>query len=303
MTPVQEVHLYLYPDLQNRVAEGRDGFLAAVLAVLQEAGLATHLHGDDAAELARARSRPGYALFRMIDPPHRNGLTFRKTYLPPFFHIETHARRWDWPVARARFDPDTVNPAKAARFVANWRHRLFGDAEPRRDGFVLVPLQGRLTRQRSFQTCAPVAMLETLLATDPRPVIATLHPRERYDDADRAALSRLVARHPRLTVQTGGTQALLPGCDYVVTQNSAVALHGFFLGKPAALFAGADFHHIAANAGMLGGAEAILAAPGLQPDFAAYLWWFFRDHAIDASRPDAKQAIAAALRRAGWPIP
>ena len=40
----------------------------------------------------------------------------------------------------------------------------------------------------------------------------------------------------------------------------------------------------------------------MAPDFAAYLWWFFRDHAIDDSRPDAGTRILQALTRGGWPV-
>ncbi|MBS0125775.1 hypothetical protein [Thetidibacter halocola] len=297
------VRIHLPPPVRARAEAGRDPFLSALGGVLEAAGLSVVLRDDGPADLVEAAHLPGPAIFRMIDPPHPDGVTFRRGYLGPFWHIEKHGRRWDWPVARAAFDPSEVNPPKAARFAGNWRHRLFGDAVAVDGGFILVPLQGRLLAQRSFQTCAPMAMLDAVLRHDPRPVVATLHPQETYSTPELDALRALAGVHPRLSVQTGGSDALLPRCSFVVTQNSSVALKGFLLDKPAVLFARIDFHHIGLRVTEIGAEAALAAASAHRPDFAAYLWWFFRRHAIDISRPDAAAQIAAALRRAGWVIP
>ncbi|EBA06378.1 hypothetical protein [Sagittula stellata] len=294
---------YLYPALRARLLAGRLPFLSTLRDLLEARGWDVHLHDDSPEELAAARDRPGYALVRMIEPPNPRGLTFRRTYFAPFWHIERSAERWTWPVARAEFDPDTVNPQKAARFLRNMRARHFADARITREGMVLVPLQGRLQEHRSFQSMSPLAMLEAVLAHDPaRRVHATLHPKERYSAAETDALDALQRRVPRLTVSLGGTAALLLACDYVATQNSSVAAAGYFLEKPAVLFGKIDFHHIAAKVHDLGAEAAIRQAPDMAPDFAAYLWWFFRDHAIDDSRPDAETRILEALRRGGWPV-
>ncbi|WP_425097588.1 hypothetical protein [Tropicibacter sp. S64] len=295
--------LYLYDDLRRRVEAGRRGFLTTVTALLRGEGWEVYLRPDTPEELAQARTRSGYSLVRMIAPSNPRGLTFRRTYFAPFWHIERSAERWDWPVARAAFDPSTVPPHKAQRFLATLRHRHFSDhAAPTREGFVLVPLQGRLLERRSFQACTPIQMLETLLQHDPkRHIHATLHPKEPYNPQDIAALDRLAAL-PRFSYGKGESERLLPACDYVATMNSSVALHGYVLEKPALLFGRIDFHHIAASVFDLGLGEAMSRAPVMRPDFAAYLWWFFRDKAIDDSRPDAPARIAAALRAGGWPI-
>lgn len=294
---------YLYPALRARLLAGRLPFLSTVRDVLQARGWEVHLHDDSPEELAAAPDRPGHALVRMIEPLNARGLTFRRTYFAPFWHIERSAERWTWPVALADFDPSTVNPQKAARFLSNMRARHFAGAQATREGMVLVPLQGRLLEQRSFQSMSPLAMLEAVLEHDTtRRVHATLHPKEHYETVETDALDALQRRFPRLAVTLGGTGALLPACDYVATQNSSVALSGYFLGKPAVLFGRIDFHHIAAKVHDLGPEEAIRQAPGMAPDFAAYLWWFFRDHAIDDSRPDAETRILQALRRGGWPV-
>ncbi|MEQ5869296.1 hypothetical protein J4E08_05215 [Sagittula sp. NFXS13] len=294
--------LHLYPDLIARVQTGKARFLCILIEVLRARGWQVELRPDTPGELAEAVTRPGYSLVRMISPPTARGLTFRRAYLAPFWNIERCAERWDWPVAQATFDPAQVNPRKAARLMGNLRHRHFPDVVTELGGYVLMPLQGRLLEQRSFQTMSPIAMIDTVLEHDSRPIRATLHPREVYSEAEMTALDALTRRFPRLTVSLGGSEALLPGCDYVATQNSAVAVKGYMLGKPAVMFGQSDVAHIAARVHDLGAAEALRQVQDMAPDFAAYLWWRLRDHAIDDSRPDADARIAKALCAGGWPV-
>lgn len=299
-----EPHLarfYLPAHKHAQLARGKGGIVRLILQVLTAQGWTVTLLPDDPETLATTARAEGRALVRMIAPPKPGDVTYRRTYFQRFWRIETRAERWLWPVAQARFDPKTVNPAKAARLAGNLRARHAPET-PRDDGFVLVPLQGMLSEQRSFQSMSPLAMLESLLEYEPRRIHATLHPRETYTPEDRAALDTLTRRFPRLTLSTGDTARLLPACSYIATQNSGTVMTGFLLHKPAVLFARIDFHHIAANVTDLGPAEAIRRAPDLRPDFDAYLWWFLRDHAIDETRPDAPARVTRALHAAGWPL-
>lgn len=300
-TDPRVARLYLPNHKHVQLSRGKGGIARLIRDVLTGQGFDVSLHRNTDADLDAAQHLPGYNVVRMVAPPKPGDVTYRRTYFPRFWRIETRAERWLWPVAKAKFDPTTINPAKAARLAANLRAR-HAPASPTDDNFVLVPLQGLLSEHRSFQTMSPLAMLDSLLQHDNRPIHATLHPRETYSDEDRAALAALAEQHPRLTVTTGGTDALLPRCSYVATQNSSVAMTGFLQHKPAVLFARSDFHHIAANVHDLGPAEAIRRAPDLRPDFDAYLWWFLRDNAIDDTRPDAPARVARALSAAGWPI-
>jgi hypothetical protein len=149
---------------------------------------------------------------------------------------------------------------------------------------------------------SPLAMVETVLARDTRPVVAALHPKEHYAPAELRALERLAEHHPRLTVEKGQMERFLPACAYVATQNSSAAFNGYFFEKPAVLFAQVDFHHIAANVPVLGVDGAFAALADNHPDYTAYLWWFWQEMSINAGRPQAEAQIAAAMRRAGWPI-
>jgi hypothetical protein len=168
---------------------------------------------------------------------------------------------------------------------------------------VYVPLQGKLTEQRSFQTASPVEMLETTLRLEPeRNVIATLHPKETYTNADHTALDRLQRTNPRLTVTNGHPGEFLLRCAYVVTQNSGVAFDGFFFDRPAILFAKIDFHHIGQSLTRMTAEEAFARVLSDRPDFAKYVHWFWQQNCINAGRDDAKGKIRARFQRLGWPI-
>lgn len=303
MSARNTVTFYLHPKLSRQAENGSQNFIAKVTEVLEGAGLKVAFDSDDQAARLRALVRPGRSLFLMQPPVNARGLTFRRTYLYPFWHIEKEAERWEWPVAKAAFDPDIVDARKASNFYRFWRTRLFDDApgEARRDGFVFVPLQGRLLEQRSFQYASPIQMLESVLEHDKRRQVAvTLHPNESYTPQEEAALTALSEKHPRLLVLTTGMTRYLQNCDYVVTQNSSVGFMGLFFGKPLVLFGKTDFHHIALNVGEMGAAEAIAAAPHHEPDYPSYLYWFLQMQAINAGRPEAKDKISKVLREHGW---
>lgn len=135
-----------------------------------------------------------------------------------------------------------------------------------------------------------------------QPVIATLHPNERYENAEIAALKKLEQAYDRLTVQTGGMEELLVGCDFIVTQNSSVAFNAYFFRKPSLLFRKTDFHHIAVQADINNLAAGFSKVQQIAPDYAAYIHWFWQRNSINAGRPEAEKKIAARLKRFGWPV-
>lgn len=297
-----DIAILLEQSLLDSARAGRHNFIALMMSVLSGAGHDLHLLPEGAAR----RDLPDHTLVHMTPPVGRHGLTFRRVHHYPFWRIETTERRWDWDVARTEFAAESVPPDQAARFQARWRKRIHDVAAlpPRNlDGHVYVPLQGRLTQHRSFQTMSPIAMIETVLRLDPdRRVIATLHPKETYGDEERQALHRLTAAHPRLSVDARSPAEHLASCAYVVTQNSAVAFDGFLFDRPAILFARSDFHHIALSLHGMSAEEAFARVADHRPPFAAYVHWFWQDQSINAGRPDAADWIAARFRSHGWPV-
>tara|TARA_R110002124_G_scaffold100168_6_gene246839 strand:+ start:5314 stop:6207 length:894 start_codon:yes stop_codon:yes gene_type:complete len=294
----QSVTLYLEDPLLRSARAGAHNFIAHLVAVLEQAGYRVHFAATE--EVA---SNDGLALTHMIPPPP-GGLTFRRVYHYPFWAIEPSAERWAWDVAKEAYSPDLVPKTEADKFYERWQKRLFPTAKAsRQNGFVYVPLQGRLLEHRSFQSCAPIDMLRATLNADPhRPVVAALHPKERYSDVEMEALTRLAHRSPMLTLRTGGMEDMLRDCDYIVTMNSAAAFNGMFFGKPSILFAKIDFHHVALHA-MPENLSAFDEVTHHAPDYPRYLWWFWQERAINAGRPDVREKIRAALRRGGWSLP
>ena len=280
---------------------GQHNFIGKIVNVLGRAGF------DVRYEAFGVRGVPegqGWSMSHIKTPPDGRGLCFRRVYHYPFWQIEQSAERWAWDVAQDVFAPDPAEAKQAAWFYGYWQKRLFGEAPSRtsKDGFVYVPLQGKLLDHRPFQICSPLDMVEHCLAQTSGPVITTLHPNERYERTERAALRKLEKTHPRLTVQTGGMENLLAGCDYVVTQNSSVAFNGYFFGKAALLFRKTDFHHIAVQADLDDLGAGFAAVQQVTPDYATYIHWFWQKNSINAGRPEAEEMIAARLRRLGWPV-
>ena len=302
MATENTVTFYLNPKMRRQAERGNQNFIHQVSSVLTAAGFETAYDTNDELGRLQALSRPGRSLFLMDDPVNARGLTLRKTYVGPFWHIEKQSERWKWPVALAQFDATKVNAAKAAAFYRRWNSKLFWGT-PKREGFVFIPLQGRLTTRRSFQFCSPIDMIKATLRHEPkRKIIATLHPNETYSKPEIDALAALTETHDRLSVQAGEADALLRDCDYIVTQNSSLGFQGYFLKKPLIIFGKIDFHHIALDVHKIGVGAAFAARLNHSPDYAAYLYWFLQKQAINAGRPETQAIIRDALRGHDWPV-
>ena len=294
--------LYMSSAACTAFAAGEPSIFSRLAEAFRSVGwrVAAREDGDTARQAAIAD--PDHAIFQMVEPPNRRALCLRRAYHYPFWRLENTNERWNFDVARAPFDPTSIDTAEARPFATRWRKRLWGDRVPTRDGFLLMPLQGRLADHRSFQSASPLAMIETTLAHDSRPLVATLHPGEAYSQAERDALQALASRYPRLTIANGTSDDLLAACDLVVTQNSSLAFKGYLMGKPAVLFAGCDFHHIGASVPHVGVAEAFRRARFPVTEADRYLFWFWQIHALNAGRDDIAARILARAADHGWPV-
>jgi len=304
MADVRQVTFYLDDEMRCSAEAGQHNFISRIAAAVQSEGCPVAFAPNSATERLRSASRSGYALFHMEDPFHPRALSFRRAYLYPFWTIERSADRWNFRAARTRFDPETVDPERAARFCERLRAKHFPGIDRAAAGnLVLVPLQGLLTQHRSFQSCSPLEMLETTLQRCPEDqVLATLHPKEVYSAEEQRALERLRQRYSNLTIQTGGSVQALAQCRLVVTQNSAVAFSGLLFARPAVLFARVDFHHIAANINELGVEGAFRTVEEMCSNYERYVFWFLQKMAINAGRPSAEAKILSALRAGGWKL-
>ena len=294
--------LHAYPSHKQArlLAEGRPTIWRYVAEAVTSRGWQFQIHHED--DRPGTTDLPGYHLLQNQPITAARCLNLRNAYLDPFWRIEPGNDRWHFAVAAARFDPATIPEPAATAFVQRWRQTLFGDTRVTRQGHIFMPLQGRLSERRSFQSHSPLDMIRTTLAQDAaRPIIATLHPREVYSDAERSALSDLQQQNPRFRVQEGGSIDLLLSADYVVSENSGLVMQGYFAGKPAVLFADIDFHHIAGSVSALG-PKAAFASTALPRPFDRYVTWFFRRNCLQAFGSLTQGRIVARLQELGWPI-
>ena len=275
--------------------------ISRMMRVLDEDGFSVEIHPT---ETARS-SFEGYSVFAMEPANAERSVTIREAYHPSFYRIEVEKKRWLWDVAKRRFDADSVDSARAQKFYRYWQGHLFGQAPDHtmRDGSVLIPLQGKLTRQRNFQACSPVEMIAQTAAHFPdRKMHVTLHPREVYKESELQALRDLQTEYPNVDLSQTKSFELLQRCDFVVTQNSSVAFLANFFAKPSVLFGKIDFHHIALDATEGDAAGAFAQVETHNPDYAAYIWWFWQKHAINLRKANADNRIRARLRKFGWPL-
>lgn len=295
------LHLYMSATALAGFAAGEASIYSRLATAFRSAGYEVEPAEDTAANRSAAVTRAGHAIFQMVEPPNPRALCLRRAYHYPFWRLENTNERWRFDVALAPFKPDEIDPVQAKSFTDRWRAKLTGGRPASRQGLIFMPLQGRLLDHRSFQSQSPAEMIETTLAQDPkRRVVATLHPSESYGGAERAMLRRLESKHRRFHLATDSA-GLVESCDYIVTQNSSMALTGYLFGKRPVLFAGSDFHHIAASVLHIGIADAFRLATEPPPEVDRYLYWFWQVQSINAGRSDVTAQILARAARHGWP--
>lgn len=295
------LYFYLGPRQRAQVVAREPKILTRVVEVVEASGWRVVLLPEEARHAGP--SMDGYHLVLNQEVPGPFCLSLRKCYMDPFWRIETVNDRWNWEVGHLTFDPELGRVPHLGWFCNHWQKKLFDTAAIARDGFIFVPLQGKLTRHRSFQTMSPVEMIKATLSADPvRPVRATLHPGEVYTPDEIAELHAIAGSNPRFTLTDQPSIKLLARCDLVVTQNSSMALKGYFAEKPAILFAKADFHHIAGSVPRQGKTAAFMTAHSRPPPFAEYLFWFFKRNAITAWADDVHHQIRDRLIHHDWPL-
>lgn len=284
--------------------KGKNRFFAELEHALSPLGWALAFRPDTMDERVASAARAGYALFYEHEPFPPNALTVRRSYLEPFWQIETSAKRWEWGVASAAFTPVTIDQKRAETFCKFWRGKLSLPDRAPLDGTLLVPLQGRLLDKRSFQSASPLDMVRATLAHCPDyRLILTTHPGEVYTPEERAALAAL-AEDPRITLSDRPSRDFMPSCVGVVTENSSVALQALFLHKPIVLFAQIDFHHLAGSVPHIG-VESAFEAIKKEPDpvmVERYLFWFFQKQALNVWRKDFPERLVQRLHLHGWPV-
>lgn len=268
MEQEETVQFFMEKGLCESARSGQHNFINKVARILEDSAFRVEFCDIRSQNNADSTAR---TLTHMKASLSQKGLMFRRVYHYPFWQIDRSDKRWEWDVAKATFNPTQIDEKEANRFYNFLRKRMFENAMPTEDeGFIYVPLQGKLLDHRSFQSCSPIQMIDRTLATFPdRKVITTLHPKETYSRQELDAVERLEHTYPNLELRMGQMDALLDRCAFVVTQNSSAAFNGYFFGKPAVLFGKIDFHHIAIDGMTVEDFDQIEAH---QPDYARYIY-------------------------------
>lgn len=293
------LHFFMPHHRLAQIEAGKSSILTRVIDAVKSVGWEVNLRPEAEAEMAA--SDPGFHLVMNKPVTSSRCLSLRRCYHDPFWRIEHSNDRWEWPIADMPFTPDPNDARLARGFMSRWRGKLFPGSAVSRQAFTFMPLQGKLLQRRYFQAMSPVEMIvETFRANPRQSVIATLHPGETYSDAEMSALIDIKRQNPGFELSSLKSDRLLLECDRVITQNSSLALQGFFLEKPAILFGRIDFHHIAGSV-VRDGLEAAFQT-ATAPPFADYLFWFFKRNSITSWDEDSAKAIRERLSQHGWPI-
>lgn len=300
---IDTLNIYLPAGLCKYLARGKKHpFFTPVVSAFNEIGFRVNIVEDtDSARLA-SMVKNAYAMFHYKDPFHDHALDARSAYIGPFYKLESETYRQDYRTSGKVFRPARINPELAQRFFRNWQANVIGQPVPEYRGTVFIPLQGKLTRRRVGQSMSPIDMLETTLELEQhRDLVIKKHPREDYTPQELTALDKIL-RHPRAHLIEGELNNILAGCDYVVTQNSSVALKGLFHKKPGILFAHSEYHHVFQNVTTTAAEtcfENVLKHP---PAYAKYLFWYLQRNCINTSREFVKQRILEQCREFGWKL-
>lgn len=301
----EAVFFYLTPQSSKKAQQGAHPMVNLLREVAKASGSEVQVKRNNQRN-RDAHDPQSRSLVHMSHPVGPKGLVFRRMYAGDFWAVEPAAERWQWDVARNDFDPGKIDGERARAFFGKWRDELFGSChvQAQDEGFVYAPLQGKLLQQRSFQSTSPIEMLQSTLRETDLPVRATLHPNETYSEPEITALYALAKQEPRLTVEDLPMAAALSGCRFIVTENSSAAFHGLFFKKPAVLFAKSDFHHICFSVSENPDAlrAAFDAVYSVQREYEKYLFWYWSEHAIDLSAPDAAQQLKERLNSFGWDL-
>jgi hypothetical protein len=303
MSDVTRLCIYLQPPLFALAQANRSRVIQRITMAMAWRGVECELRPNTPAARNIAELEGERRIYQQGGAVIPGALLLRPCHSEPFWQIEASVDPWSWSATQARFEPGTVDPDAARQFLMYRRRRLFGRRDRRLEGFVAVPISGRLARRRDHQAMSTLDMMDALRGMEPdRDILLTVEPDDSPSPADQEALRQVLRRHKGVRLVSRSATDLLARCDYVVTQDSALTLDGFFMEKPSVLFAKAEFHHIAGSVPRDGIGRAFDIARSAPPDYARYLHWYLRGQMIDVGADDAEQAILARLRVLRWDI-
>lgn len=298
--------IHSHESMRINIASGQHKFSNLMQKLFEDIGFECQLKDHTTRQIVRARIDQNYHIFHINGAQGPRALNMRKSFYNPFWTIEKpNTRHWGR-IAHKAFNPQIVGPGLATPFFKRMKrnHIEAGHEQAEYVGHVLIPMQGKLCKKRPWQFADLATMVQTIRTNDPdRHIILKPHPREVYSQAE-LSLVKALAHQPNVEVVDAPIHALLSGCAYVATQNSAVAFEGILLRKPAILFAQAHYHHLfPVIRKPEDAAEAFARVKAENFPFEKYLYWYLHMNSINVRHPTASAKISEVFYESGWNLP
>lgn len=291
------------PKMRAHIEGGQHGFANRLARIFAAQGYSMRVAGLGRADLWRAKHDRNYHIFDLDGAVGPRALNMRPSVLQPFWTLERPNSRHQGRMAHKLFDPATVGGGLVTPFFEEMQALYLSADLPDvgARGYVLVPLQGQLGKQRHWQYATVQDMVKTICIQDPtRKIILKPHPKEVYSVEDKAVIAQLLLL-PNVLLHELPIEALIANCAYIVTQNSTAAFEGILHRKPSILFAKSDFHHIFPTIKTAQDApEAFARVEAKNMLFMKYLYWYLRMNAADIRRADVPAKIREMLAESGW---
>ncbi|WP_284378111.1 hypothetical protein [Amylibacter marinus] len=279
-------------------------FYGQVSRAFQGVGFRVSFLESTAQNLRASYRSDSYCIFHRHPPHHPHALEARPAAFGPYWALDSTAEIAQKTAYRAKFNPNSIQIGAARDLFDRMCEKqgvVEGPCVPNA-GFVLVALQGVLSRRRSWQSMAPIQMIEQVIAHEKRRDIKIkLHPNETYSPAEMAAIEAL-CDGARVSVTQADLDGLLRGCAYTVSMNSSVSFKGLLHRKPGILFGDAEFHHVfhSTRIAEIGACfEQVLTH---EVEFEKYLFWYLRRQHVRNFKAHAQSDIINRCRALGWKI-
>ncbi len=234
------------PKMRTHIENGLHGFANMLAQIFASEGYNMRVAGLGRVDTWRAKHDRNYHIFDLEGAVGPRALNMRPSVFQPFWTLERPGSRYQGRMAQKLFDPATVGGGLVTPFFKEMQRLYLSPGLPdvgARD-YVLVPLQGQLSKRRYWQYATVWDMVGTICIHDPtRKIILKPHPKEVYSPEDQAVIARLLLL-PNVELLELPIGTLIANCAYIVTQNSTAAFEGILHRKPSVLFAKSDFHHI-----------------------------------------------------------
>ncbi|MGR3713377.1 MAG: capsular polysaccharide export protein, LipB/KpsS family [Shimia sp.] len=246
------------------------------------------------AALARIEKDSWFHIFNHGQVQHDRAMNAGVAYIYPYWNMDPMGIRAYSSIGDKNFYAGKVDDEKARKFFGRMRRRLvtprvsrYGQPEEKvtlPDDAVAVFFQSEEHQGvNDTQYFDRWTMLETVLKTWEGSVVVKPHPREILSGVGER-LEEMQKLYPDLHVLTGNIHDILAQCQRVVTVNSAVGVEAYLHRKPVILCGQADFHHVADVARTPEMLEVLLEQEVRGRVFAKYLYWYFGQQCLDASR-------------------